>query len=111
MCHNHLVVAVDKSTMNNNSEKFIQDLICTSVLELIKKYVDVKILIKNGLLKPIDNIPEINDQAEKILKHKSDERCKIIIGPSNSDKKFQYRKLHAVRNSSYPTRHLYIPIK
>ena len=33
ICHNHLIGAVDKSTMNNNTEKIIQDLIHTSVLE------------------------------------------------------------------------------
>ena len=48
---NHIVVAVDKSNMNNNTEKFIQDLIHTSVLELLKTAVDVKGLINNGLLK------------------------------------------------------------
>ena len=60
ICHNHLIDAVDKSNMNNITEKFIQDLIRTSVTELIKTDIDSKILINNGLLKSIDNIPEIN---------------------------------------------------
>ena len=55
--HNHLIVAVDKSTMNNNTEQFIKYFIRTSVLELIKIDVDVKRLINNGFLKSIDNIP------------------------------------------------------
>ena len=33
------------------------------------------------------------------LKHKCDERCKMRIGPVNSEKYFRFRKLHAVRES------------
>ena len=54
--------------MNNNTEQFIQDLICTSVIELIKTDYDVERLINNGLLKSIDNTPEINAR-EKIFKN------------------------------------------
>ena len=85
-------------------------MIHTSVIELIKTDVDVKNLINNGLLKSIDNIPVINAWAENILQQKFDERCKMIIGPGNSKKFFQCRKLHSVRDSPYPTRHCYIPI-
>ena len=36
LCHNHLIFAVDKSTLNGDSEKIIQDLIRTSVMEVVK---------------------------------------------------------------------------
>ena len=84
ICHNHLIVAVNKTTMNSNTEKFIHDLICNSVLELIKTDVDVEELINIGLLKSIDNIPEINYWAENIIKLKCDEQFKMRIGPRNS---------------------------
>ena len=50
LCHNHLILAIDKSTLNDDSEQFIQDLIRTSVLEIIKSDVDIDRLIHNGLL-------------------------------------------------------------
>ena len=45
------------------------------------------------------------------LKHKCDERCKMRIGPGNSEKAFQFCKLHTAIDTPYPTRHFYIPIK
>ena len=62
-------------------------------------------------MKSIYNIPEINARAENILKHKCDKRCKMRIGPGNSEKYFQCRKLHAIRDIPDPTLHCYIPIK
>ena len=32
LCHNHLILSIDKSTMKGDSERFIQDLIQTPVL-------------------------------------------------------------------------------
>ena len=34
--HDHVILAIEKRTANNNSEKYIQDLIRTSVMELIR---------------------------------------------------------------------------
>ena len=36
LSHNHLILAIDKSSMNHDSEQYIQDLIRTSAMELIK---------------------------------------------------------------------------
>ena len=48
LCHNHLILAIDKTTINENSERFVQDLIRTSVLEIIKSDKDIEELISNG---------------------------------------------------------------
>ena len=45
--HNHLILAVDKRSMNKNTEHFIQDLIRTSVLETVKSDIDIQRLLEN----------------------------------------------------------------
>jgi len=73
--------------MNGESEKFIQDLIRTSVMEIVKTDTDVPRLIENGLLKSIKDVKEITSLANTILVHKCNERCKIRIRPGNTEKK------------------------
>ena len=36
LCHNHLICAVDKNTLNPTSDMYLQDLIRTSAMEIIK---------------------------------------------------------------------------
>ena len=64
LCHNHLIAAIDKRTMNDNAENFIQDLIRTNVLELVKTDEDINRLIGNGLLKSADEITEVTAQVD-----------------------------------------------
>ena len=87
LSHNHLILAINKSTRNGESEKFIQDLIRTSVMEIVKTDTDVPRLIENGLLKSIKDVKEITSLANTILVHKCNERCKIRIRPGNTEKK------------------------
>ena len=110
ICHNHLIIAVDKSTMNENTQQFIQDLIRTSVMEIVKSDSDIERLINEGLLKSIDDIPKIEKLAGTILTHKCDERCKMRVGHGDSEKDFRCRKLHNVRDTPDPTKHCLIPI-
>jgi len=82
------------------------------MLETIKSDVHIPRLIENGLLKSIDDIPEINECAKIILEHNvCDDRCKMRIGPGNSEKDFKCRKLHPVKDSPDPTKYCYVPIK
>ena len=59
----------------------------------------------------MDNIAEVTNRADKILRHKCDDRCKIHIGPGNSVKDFACRKMHSVRDCPDHNRHSYVPIK
>ena len=110
LSHNHLILAIDKSTMNNDSENFIQDLIRTSVMKIVKADNDVPRLIENGMLKSVDDVKEISTLANTILVHRCNKRCKIRIGPGNTDKDFKCRKIHPVRGNPDPTKHSYILI-
>ena len=42
LCHNHLICAVDKNTLNPTSDMYLQDLIRTSAMEIIKVDEDVE---------------------------------------------------------------------
>ena len=108
--HNHLIVAVDKSSMNSESERFIQDLIRTSVMEIIKTDSDLPRMIENGLLKSVNEMEEITALSNTILVHRCNERCKIRIGPGNTEKYFMCRKIHPVRGNPNPTKHSYVSI-
>ena len=110
LSHNHLILAIDKSTMNDNSEQFIQDLIRTSVMEIIRTDTDLPRLINNGMLKSVDEVADVTSLGKTILVHNCNERCKIRIGPGNTDKDFRCRKIHPVLGSSDPTQHTYISI-
>ena len=96
--------------MNENTQQFIQALIRTSVMEIVKSYSDIERLINEGLLKSIDDIPKIEKLADTILTHKCDEHCKMRVGPGDSEKYFRCRKLHNVRDTPDPTKHCLIPI-
>ena len=42
--------------------------------------------------------------------HRCNERCRIRIGPGNSENDFRCRKIHSVLGSSDPTKHVYMKI-
>eukprot|EP00957_Ditylum_brightwellii_P153847 11710272-Ditylum_brightwellii.AAC.1 len=104
-------MAIDKSTMNRDSEQYIQDLIHTSVFEIVKTNEDIEQLLANGLLKSIKDIPEINACATIILHHNCDDRCKMRIGPGDSPENCCCRKMNSVWNSPDTTCYNYIPFK
>ena len=55
LCHNHLILAIDKRTMNGNTQEYIQDLIRTLMFDVVK-YNDISRLLSNGLLKSVDAV-------------------------------------------------------
>ena len=63
LCHNHLILLIDKSTMNSESERFIQDLVRASVLEIVKTDSDLPKLLENELLNSVHEVKEIEDLA------------------------------------------------
>ena len=97
--------------MNDNAKKFIQDLIRTNVLELVKTDEDINRLIDNGLLKSVDEVMGVTAQADKILRNNCDERCKIRVGPGHSEDNFKCRKLNPVCDSPDPTIHSYVQMQ
>ena len=111
LAHNHGMIAIDKRTMNGNTEKYIQDLIRTSSFDIIKSDEDLNRMLDNGVLKSVDEIVEINDRADKILRHNCNKRCKMRVSVGKGDKYFRCRKMHSVKDSPDPTRHNYVPIK
>ena len=81
VCHNHLILAIDKSTMNESTENYIQDLIRTFVFEVVKTNEDIPRLLDNGLLHSIEEeVQDIHQRANLILRHKCDERCLVRVG-------------------------------
>ena len=83
LCHNHLILAINKRTMNGNTEKYIQDLIRTSVLEVVKTDEDFERLLGNGLLKSVEDVHHVTTRAAIILPHIFNERCKMRVNVRN----------------------------
>ena len=86
LSHNHLILAIDKSSMNHESEQYIKDLIRTFVMEIVKTETDLPRLLKNGLLKSVKDVKDVTSLANTILVHRCNERCRIRIGPGNIEK-------------------------
>ena len=59
-------------------------------------------------MKSVDEVMEVTSRADKILRHKCDERFKKRIGPGYSEDIFKCRKLNHVCDSPDPTIHSYI---
>ena len=97
--------------MNHNSEELIQNLIRTNILESIKSNEDLLRLIENRLLKSAEDVAEVNERAYKILRHRFDDSFLMRIGPGDSPENFKCGKLHAVRDSPDPTKHIYVLIE
>ena len=110
LSHNHLILAVDKSTMNGNTENYIQDLIHTSVLEIVKTDEDIEILLENGLLKSVHDVADVTAHAGIILPHICDERCKMRVNVGEGKRDFRCRKMHSVYDCPDTTCHNYVPI-
>ena len=68
-------------------------------------------LIKNGLRKSIDDIPETNEHARTMLECIDNKQCKIRIRSNNFEKDFQCYKLHPVKDSPDLTKYCCISIK
>ena len=107
LSHNHLILAINKSTLNENSEQYIQDLIRTSVLEIIKTDSDLPRLINNGMLRRIEDVAFYVELATKILVHICNERCKIKARDGDTKDTLECRKIHPVKGSRDPTKHTY----
>ena len=111
LAHNHAIIAIDKRTMNGNTEKYIQDLIRTSIFDIIKSDKDIDRLLENGILKSVDEIVEITARANEILRHHCNERCKMRVNVGKGDRDFRCRKMHSVKDCPDPTKHNYVPVK
>ena len=109
--HSHLILAIDKRTMNGNAEKYVQDLIRTSSFETIKTDEDIDRLLRSGLLESVNEIHDISARANIILRHVCDDRCKMRVNVGKGDKDFRCRKMHSVKDSPNPNQHNYVPIK
>ncbi len=107
--HEHLVMAIDTSSLSRDAEKSIVDLLQTSVMEIVRTD-EMQSLIDKGLLKSVDDVLRTTDLASKFLAHRCSARCLRRIGPGDGPENFRCRKLHAVWDSPDPTRHQYIPL-
>ena len=56
LCYNQLIVAVDKSTMNGDTENYLQAFICTLALEVVKANEYIERRLANGLLGSLGNV-------------------------------------------------------
>ena len=61
-------------------------------------------------IKKPGEVQEVEELANKILVHWCNNRCKIRIGDGDSDANFQCYKIHAVKGTTDPTNHAYIPV-
>lgn len=109
LCHNHLILAIKKSSLNDQSRSYILDLIRTSSMEIIKPQEDLARLLSEGLLKSVDEVPEHVERADLYLKHTCEQRCQRRVGPGDTDDNFECRKMHSVKGNPDPTQHSYVP--
>ena len=96
--------------MTGDTERHIQDLIRTSVLEVVRTDDDLERLLESGLLKSLDDVAEVTEHARKILRHACDECCKRRVKADGKETDCWGRKMHSVRDTPDPTRHCYIPV-
>ena len=110
LSHIHGLIALHKGNMNN---KEFRELVCSlqrnAVCDLfltdeIQGYMD------EGLFKNNDDWKTCTAQADEILTHKCDDRCKIRVGSSGTLEDFRCRKKHPVFDSVDPLSDDYIPI-
>eukprot|EP00957_Ditylum_brightwellii_P179647 13684773-Ditylum_brightwellii.AAC.1 len=74
-------------------------------MELVRTDDDLEQLINNGLLRSVDNIPQLMSLAKTLLTHKYDNRCLMRVGDGDRPENFKCCKLHLVKDSPDPTKH------
>ena len=111
LCHNHLMLAIRKDTVNPDSVAYLANLIWTPTFEIVKTNKDVTHLLESGLLKSVDEIPSIASRANTILKHVCNKRCYIRVGAGDGPENYRCRKMHSVKASPDTTRHNYISFR
>ena len=57
-------------------------------MEIVKTNDEIERLLESGLLKSVDEIPEMVTRAGKILKHVCGPRCYMRIGDKDGPKNF-----------------------
>lgn len=67
--HEHMVVSVDTSTMNGNTERFIQELIMKHVMEVVRP-VGIQSMIDMGLMKHMHDYNDLVCLALVIIPHR-----------------------------------------
>ena len=109
--HQHLVWAHKKDELSHRSTRFFEDLIRTSVFDVIRTD-EVQSLMDKGLLKSVDEANDVIDLAKTCLVHKCGQRCKrLITSTKDGDpKNYKCRKKHPVKDSPDCSSHQYIPM-
>lgn len=108
LCHNHMIIAIDRSTMNDDTQKYIEQLISTHVFDLGRPE-DMQRLIDSGLLTPEFDQFCLRNLGMDFLNHKCNDRCLMRIGPGDGPENFRCRKMHSYKDNPDPTKHSYVP--
>ena len=86
--HEYMVIVIDKSSMTEEAIECVQDLLRTSVMEVVRTD-EINSLIDKGLMKSADDYEHITDLAAKFLPHRCNARCLRRIGPGDGPENFR----------------------
>ena len=95
--------------MNEDVEQYLDKLISTSVIELIKTS-DLQTMIEEGILKNVDEMYEKVKLASRILPHICGPTCWKRVGPGDGQENFICRKMHPWKGNPDSRRYYYKPI-
>ena len=109
--HQHLVWAHMKDDLSPRAVCFFEELIRTSVFEIVKTD-EIHSLMDRGLLKSVDEVNDVVELAQTCLTHICGERCKRLVTSTKDDdpKNYKCRKKHPVKDSPDCSTHQYIPM-
>ena len=102
--HIHLLYRVKPGMMNPNIESYLDSLISTSVIELVRTD-DIESMVEEGLLENVEDVYSNQDLANIILRHICGRSCLKRIGPGESPRNFRCRKIHSVKSNPNPTKY------
>ena len=105
--HEHLIYHI--KDLNEDVEQYLDKLINTSVIELIKTS-DLQNMTEEGVLKSVDEMYKKVELAGRILPHICGPTCWKRVGPGDGQENFVCRKIHPWKGNPDSTRYYYKPI-
>ena len=108
--HGHLTMALDTSNISGDAARHFEDMIRTSVFDIIHPEQGLE-LMEKGFLKDLKDMQDYIDTGDEVLAHRvCNPRC-FKLRKKGESTVLECRKRHSVFGSPDSTSHQYIPMK
>ena len=105
--HIHAMLEIDVAALTPEQRRKLDELIRASICDIVKAE-EVEEYIEHGIFKCVNDVFEMEKDAEIMIPHKCNKRCKRRVGPGDGPENFKCRKLNNLKVSTDNTKHTFL---